>query len=660
MSQNSSPPTDPIEVEHNTAMFDRHAMALADAMPQIVWTAKPDGALDYYNQRWIDYTGMTVEQTLAWGWAPVLHPDDLQRCVDVWTTAYTSGAPYEIEYRFKRASDNTYRWHLGRAIPVLDLEGNIVKWFGTCTDIDDQKRAVLDVETQVGIRTAQLADANTKLCLEMAQKERLSKVQLRDSLRLNEIITTQCQLAEAKLDLEQFLQLVVYRLDSLTGAAGSVVEVVDGEDMVYRAGSGVTRAHVGLRLKRDSSISGLCVHTREVLYCVDSELDERVDRAACRRIGVRSMVVAPLFYEGKAIGVLKTMSSNPNAFSRADMQTLQLMAGLTGSAIAHQSAFSAKETILAELNVALLEIQTNERRTRTIIESAHDAFVAIGSDGRIRSWNHQAEVTFGWPRDEALGQKIERLIIPPRYENVHQFGMQRFLETGISNLLNKRVELIGLRKNGEEFPVELTINAIQSAGQTEYFAFLHDIADRKRTEEHMREMAQIDQLTGLPNRRLFFDRIVNAMGRAQRDNKLMALIYFDIDHFKQINDTLGHAAGDLVLREVAVRLTENVRGTDTVARLGGDEFVIIIENLQKPADAEEIVANIIIHLGHAFLIDNESLVVSASMGGAYYAGGNLTHTELVALADEAMYKAKQGGRNQARWAQSSVIKPDIV
>jgi len=650
MSRDASLPTDPSGIAEGMALYDRHSMALADAMPQIVWTANPDGGLDYYNQHWVDYTGMSVEETLGWGWAPVLHPDDLERCVDLWTTAYTTGKPYEIEYRFKRASDSSYRWHLGRALPVRDLEGKIVKWFGTCTDIDEQKQAILDVEIQVRLRTAELAAANERLLIEMERKELLAQTQLRDALRLKEIITTQCQLSEAKLDLEAFLELVVYRLDALTGATGSVVELVDGDDMVYRAGSGVTRAHVGLRLKRNSSISGLCVHTREVLHCVDSETDERVDQEACIRIGVRSMVVAPLFFEGQAIGVLKAMSSSPRAFGGADIQTLQIMAGLTGSAIAHQSAFSAKETLLSELRAAGAEIEMNERRIRTVIESAHDAFVSIDSSGHITAWNRQAEVTFGWSRQEALGQKIDALIIPQRFRDAHKAGMQRFHESGTGPVLNKRVELQGLRKNGEEFPVELTINAIKNASDIEFCAFLHDITERKRAEESMREMAQIDPLTELPNRRLFLDRITHAMARAKRFKNLMVLIYLDIDHFKAINDQHGHGTGDLLLSEVACRLNDSVRQTDTVARLGGDEFVIIIENLQRRADAEEVADKVMGNLRRDVRLENVVCKISASLGCAFYAGEDLSYTTLINLADEALYKAKKAGRNQACWA----------
>ena len=114
---------------------------LADTVPLIIWTARPDGGLDYYNKAWFDYTGLTLAQTEDWGWRAVLHPDDLQRCVKRWTHSFTTGENYEIEYRFKRASDGTYRWFLGRASARRNEAGKIVQWVGTCTDIEDQKHA---------------------------------------------------------------------------------------------------------------------------------------------------------------------------------------------------------------------------------------------------------------------------------------------------------------------------------------------------------------------------------------------------------------------------------------------------------------------------------------------------------------------------------------
>lgn len=239
-----------------------------------------------------------------------------------------------------------------------------------------------------------------------------------------------------------------------------------------------------------------------------------------------------------------------------------------------------------------------------------------------------------------------------RYREAHHAGMQHFLNSGTGPVLNKRVELLGLRKNGEEFPVELTINAIKSTPEIEFCAFLHDITDRKQAEEHLQEMAQIDQLTGLPNRRLFFDRISSAMDRAQRQKKLMAVIYLDIDHFKEVNDKNGHGVGDFLLSEVASRLRNSVRQTDTVARLGGDEFVIIIENLQQHTDADDVINKITQNLNRDVVIGSLVCNVTVSMGGAFYSGGDLPHTQLIGLADEALYKAKQSGRNQSCWAQS--------
>ncbi|MEG4015074.1 PAS domain S-box protein [Microcoleus sp. S11D4] len=115
--------------------------ALAEAIPQIVWTALPDGAIDYCNQGWFEYSGMTLEETKGWGWQPILHPDDLEHTLERWNNSVQTGETYEVEYRFKRASDGAYRWHLCRALPVRDAEGKIIKWFGTCTDIDDRQRA---------------------------------------------------------------------------------------------------------------------------------------------------------------------------------------------------------------------------------------------------------------------------------------------------------------------------------------------------------------------------------------------------------------------------------------------------------------------------------------------------------------------------------------
>ncbi len=151
---------------------ERYFRTLADAIPQIIWTAQADGSRDFYNKRWYDYTGKATQPGGDSKWEPVLHPDDRSISNDKWRHAIETGEAYEIEYRFRRASDGTYRWHLGRAVPVRDDSGKVAKWFGTCTDIDDQIRNQEDLEEKVRQRTAELIQANAQLTAEMRERER--------------------------------------------------------------------------------------------------------------------------------------------------------------------------------------------------------------------------------------------------------------------------------------------------------------------------------------------------------------------------------------------------------------------------------------------------------------------------------------------------------
>ena len=147
-----------------------HFKSLAQAIPQIVWTSGPSGEIDYFNQRWFDYTGLTPSQVAGSRWEPVLHSDDLQNCVDMWADAVRTGKDYEVDFRLRRASDGSYRWHLGRALPVRSANGAIVRWFGTCTDIDDQRRAKdalaatqRDLELRFAQRTKELASSQAAI-----------------------------------------------------------------------------------------------------------------------------------------------------------------------------------------------------------------------------------------------------------------------------------------------------------------------------------------------------------------------------------------------------------------------------------------------------------------------------------------------------------------
>lgn len=175
-----------------------------------------------------------------------------------------------------------------------------------------------------------------KTLIKNSRTSKLEKEKLFSRTHLDHIIAIQSRLLQANFDLDEFMDFVVNHLAEITPATGVVIELAEEKDMVYRAATGSIKEFIGLRLPIENSISGLCVLSKEILRADDTELDSRVNKEACQKVGARSLVVAPLFYRGQAVGVLKIISNKAYAFSVTDIQTLQLMCGLVASGIAHQ------------------------------------------------------------------------------------------------------------------------------------------------------------------------------------------------------------------------------------------------------------------------------------------------------------------------------------
>ena len=209
-------------------------------------------------------------------------------------------------------------------------------------------------------------------------------------------------------------------------------------------------------------------------------------------------------------------------------------------------------------------------------------------------------------------------------------------------------EVWSRRKDGSEFPSILRIAAIRDdKGRTVNFvAVFSDISERKQQEERLTRMAYHDPLTRLPNRALFLDRAQQAIAMAARDGYHLALLYLDLDGFKEVNDTLGHDAGDLLLQEAAERLLRCVRESDTVARLGGDEFALLLPEVGGARDVERVADKLLIALRRPFPLKGRAARVSGSVGIALYPGDGDDPHQLLKWADEAMYRAKRGGKDR--------------
>ena len=304
---------------------------------------------------------------------------------------------------------------------------------------------------------------------------------------------------------------------------------------------------------------------------------------------------------------------------------------------------------------AMLEARhEDEARLRATIETAMDAVVQINADGVITGWNSQTEKVFGWTREEAIGQALHKTIIPPQYREAHLRGMAHFLASGEGAILNSRVELLGLHRDGHEFPVELSITAVKAAGKYEFNGFIRDITRQKKSEELIWNQANFDTLTGLPNRHMFYDRLTQDIKKAHRAGLKTALLFIDLDKFKEVNDTLGHSMGDILLQEAARRISGCVRETDTVARLGGDEFTVILAELDDTGSVERIAENILQNMAKPFRLNDEMAYVSASIGITLHPNDATEAEGLLKNADQAMYAAKNGGRNRFSYFTQSM------
>lgn len=319
----------------------------------------------------------------------------------------------------------------------------------------------------------------------------------------------------------------------------------------------------------------------------------------------------------------------------------------------------------AERNLALKTIQKNDKKLRAVIDGAFDAIITIDSAGLLVEFNPAAERIFGYKKEDVIGKSMSETIIPARYRAAHQAGHQHYVKSGIKHIFDQRIEMVAIRADGSEFPVELTLTALRDADLSLVTGFLRDISEQKKARQEIENFAYHDTLTGLPNRRLLADRYQHAVLIAQRSQTYCGLLFIDLDKFKVLNDTKGHNVGDQLLIEVAKRIKGTVRNGDTVARLSGDEFVVILENLDFNAalayrQVTEIAQKLLAELNKAYYLSLFEFVTTASIGITLFNDDQLSYEDHLRHADTAMYLSKESGGNTYRFydqlTQESVEK----
>jgi len=289
-----------------------------------------------------------------------------------------------------------------------------------------------------------------------------------------------------------------------------------------------------------------------------------------------------------------------------------------------------------------------EERLRVIGAAAQDAIIMMDNEGRIAFWNEAARRIFGYAEQEARGKKLHELIVPQPYRVDFEKRLDVAADAAQGNVIGKTLELAGLRKDGKEIVTEHSISGVSIDRKWHTICIVRDVTERKQYEERIRHLANYDNLTGLPNRMLFYDRLSQAINLAQRNRHELALLYLDLDRFKSVNDARGHDAGDAVLKGAADRIQAQVRESDTVARIGGDEFAVILPRIASPQDAAIVAGKIIDALCASFPAsdaEHGKIEIGSSIGIAMFPKDGEDIDALFKAADAAMYKAKQSGNS---------------
>lgn len=364
-------------------------------------------------------------------------------------------------------------------------------------------------------------------------------------------------------------------------------------------------------------------------------------RARAAQYNWGSSASLPLHRNGKVIGAFALYSSELNAFDEDARKLLEEMAIDIDFALARFDIEHEREQYRKNL-------QHSEESARLVLENSLDAVINMDIDGNIIEWSGAAESIFGYRRDEAIGRLLGDLIVPEVHREAHAKGMKRLLTTGESKIIGKVVEIVALRRNGEEFPVELSVAQIRRGEELFFSAFISDVTERKTSEARIQYLANYDALTGLPNRNQLNERVKYAISIAHRHHQKMAVMFLDIDHFKDVNDSLGHSVGDHLLVELATRFSSVVREEDTVSRLGGDEFIFMLPNSDEYA-AGLVAQKLLQVIQRPVQIEHHQLSVTASIGIANYPNDGTDLEALLRNADVAMYKAKQENRNGYRF-----------
>lgn len=554
---------------HSEERFNR----LISSIPQQVWTALPDGSLDYVNQQAVDYFGKSFDDMIGLGWVDIVHPDDVHETLLRWTKSLATGIDYDMDFRLRRF-DGVYRWHIAQASALTDPQGSITQWIGTSTDITQFKEA----EAALAISEARSAAAQTRAKIGSWRHDLNSH--------------------ETEWSAE------MYRLFN--------------QDPARKPPGFIDFVHL---VHPDDRKPFMQYYNRYIRESGNHQIDFRVvqPNGECCWIEARSETLRD--NSGRAL-LLSGTAQDITERKLADA-TLQ------------------KTTRLLDASQAIAKVGGWELDLITgSLFWTHETYRI--HDTTPEEFNPTVDAGVGYFLPESREKISTALAAAINDGESYDLELQTLTTKG--RLIDVRTTGFATRKNNRTIKLSGIFQDIceQKAIQREMEAVNKKLEQTNRALEHI---AHFDALTNLPNRVLLADRLQQAMAHTQRREQIMAVAFLDLDGFKAVNDQHGHAVGDKLLVYLAQKMKSSLREGDTLARIGGDEFVVVLTDLQHTTDCEPLLTRLLQAAAAPIEMDNLLLEVSASIGVTLYPQDGSDADQLMRHADQAMYLAKQAGKN---------------
>ncbi|MGP8198054.1 MAG: PAS domain S-box protein [Limisphaerales bacterium] len=427
-------------LEDQLRQSEDHLRLVIDTIPGLVWSANPDGYIDYLNKRWIEYTGLTLEKAGGWRWQAAVNPEDLPGLLGYWKSILASGQAGEFEARLRRF-DGVYRWFLFRGVPLHDESGNVVKWYGTDTDIEDRK-------------WAQALLAGEKRVLEMIATGNPLPALLEALCRLVEELSSGCLCSLLLLDPNS------NRLwhGAAPSLPASYTKAIDGSLI----GPGTAPCGRAACLKEPVIVSDVAT---SLLSGKFRDLALAHNLHACWSTPILSS-------EGRVLGTFAIYSREPRSPLPQHNRITEQITHLAAVAVERKQSQDA--------------IHAAKARFEGILEIADDAIISVDASQRIVLFNRGAEKAFGYVQAEVIGKPID-LLLPQRFASAHRRHLEEFAQSpDVARVMGQRREVFGLRKDGREFPAEASISKLDLGGELVFTVILRDISERKRAAEALR------------------------------------------------------------------------------------------------------------------------------------------------------------------------------